>query len=130
MSKTTLTKLIESEVRKVLTEAITEPSEQILKGAVDIFRQQTGINVATPTLISKDSRSVSYSVSLDKEIRTNIMKALFNSLSLEVIAVPLQNSIGGFRFNFFLNYKHPGERESSMSIGRVDFKNNKYVTRF
>jgi hypothetical protein len=130
MSKTALKKLIESEIRKVLTEAVTEPSEQTLKGAVDIFRQQTGINVATPTLISKDSRSVTYSVSLDKEIRTNIMKALFNSLSLEVITTPLQNSIGGFSFNFFLSYRHPGEKESSMSIGRVDFKNNKYVTRF
>jgi hypothetical protein len=130
MSKTALKKLIESEIRKVLTEAVAEPSEQVLKGAVDIFRQQTGINVATPTLISKDSRSVTYSVSLDKEIRTNIMKALFNSLSLEVIAIPLINSIGGFEFSFFLNFAHPNSKKESINIGAVYFKNNKYITKF
>jgi hypothetical protein len=130
MSKTALKKLIESEIRKALTEAVAEPSEQVLKGAVDIFRQQTGINIATPTLISKDSRSATYSVSLDKEIRTNIMKALFNSLSLEVIAIPLINSIGGFEFSFFLNFTHPNSKRESINIGSVYFKNNKYITKF
>jgi hypothetical protein len=98
--KAELRKLIESEVRKALTESITEPSEQVLKGAVDVFRQQTGINPATPSVSKKGNNFVIYSSSLEKEIRTNIMKAMFNTLSLEVVATPLPNIIGGYSFLF------------------------------
>ena len=128
--KTELRKLIESEVRKALTEAITEPSEQLLKWAVDVFRQQTGINPATPSVTKKGNNFVIYSTSLEKEIRTNIMKAMFNTLSLEVVATPLQNIIGGYSFLFRFKFMHPFGKQETLESGTVLFKNNKFSAQF
>jgi hypothetical protein len=128
--KAELKKLIESEVRKALTESITEPSEQILKGAVDVFRQQTGINPATPTLTKKGNNVVVYSTSLEKEIRTNIMKAMFNSLALEVVVTPLPNIIGGYTFLFRFKFVHPFGKQETLESGTVLFKNNKFSAQF
>jgi len=128
--KTELRKLIESEVRKALTEAIVEPSEQVLKGAVDIFRQQTGINPATPSLTKKGNNFAIYSTSLEKEIRTNIMKAMFNTLSLEVVVPPLPNMIGGYSFLFRFKFMHPFGKQETLESGTVLFKNNKFTAQF
>jgi len=128
--KAELKRLIESEVRKALTESITEPSEQILKGAVDVFRQQTGINPATPTLTKKGNNVVVYSTSLEKEIRTNIMKAMFNSLALEVVVTPLPNIIGGYTFLFRFKFVHPFGKQETLESGTVLFKNNKFSAQF
>jgi len=128
--KTELRKLIESEVRKALTEAIVEPSEQVLKGAVDIFRQQTGINPATPSLTKKGNNFAIYSTSLEKEIRTNIMKAMFNTLSLEVVVTPLPNMIGGYSFLFRFKFMHPFGKQETLESGTVLFKNNKFTAQF
>ena len=128
--KTELRKLIESEVRKALTEAIVEPSEQVLKGAVDVFRQQTGINPATPSLTKKGNNFAIYSTSLEKEIRTNIMKAMFNTLSLEVAVTPLPNMIGGYSFLFRFKFMHPFGKQETLESGTVLFKNNKFTAQF
>jgi hypothetical protein len=128
--KAELRKLIESEVRKALTESITEPSEQLLKGAVDVFRQQTGINPATPSVTKKGNNFVIYSTSLEKEIRTNIMKAMFNTLSLEVVATPLPNIIGGYSFLFRFKFMHPFGKQETLESGTVLFKNNKFTAQF
>ena len=128
--KAELKRLIESEVRKALTESITEPSEQLLKGAVDVFRQQTGINPATPTLTKKGNNVVVYSTSLEKEIRTNIMKAMFNSLALEVVVTPLPNIIGGYTFLFRFKFVHPFGKQETLESGTVLFKNNKFSAQF
>ena len=128
--KAELKKLIESEVRKALNEAVVEPSEQVLKGAVDVFRQRTGINPATPTLSKKGNTVVVYAASLEKEIRTNIMKAMFNSLSLEVVATPLPNIIGGYSFLFRFKFVRPFGRQETLESGTVLFKNNKFTAQF
>jgi hypothetical protein len=128
--KAELRKLIESEVRKALTEAVVEPSEQVLKGAVDVFRQQTGINPATPSLTKKGNNFAIYSTSLEKEIRTNIMKAMFNTLSLEVVATPLPNMIGGYSFLFRFKFMHPFGKQETLESGTVLFKNNKFTAQF
>jgi len=128
--KAELRKLIESEVRKALNEAVVEPSEQVLKGAVDVFRQQTGINPATPTLSKKGNNVVVYATSLEKEIRTNIMKAMFNSLSLEVVASPLPNIIGGYSFLFRFKFVRPFGKQETLESGTVLFKNNKFTAQF
>lgn len=128
--KAELKKLIESEVRKALNEAVVEPSEQVLKGAVDVFRQQTGINPATPSLLKKGNNVVVYSTSLEKEIRTNIMKAMFNSLNLEVVASPLPNIIGGYSFLFRFKFVRPFGKQETLESGTVLFKNNKFSAQF
>jgi len=56
MNKQQLQKLIIREIRSVLTEEFIEPSEQILKGAMATFKQNTGITTTLPTLQSKSKR--------------------------------------------------------------------------
>ena len=99
-------------------------------GAVDVFRQQTGINPATPSVTKKGNNFVIYSTSLEKEIRTNIMKAMFNTLSLEVVVTPLPNIIGGYSFLFRFKFMHPFGKQETLESGTVLFKNNKFTAQF
>jgi hypothetical protein len=121
-----LKKLIESEVRRALKEAITEPSEQIIKGAMEMFRQQTGINVATPVITTRDANSIVYTTSLDREVRSNIMKSLFKSLSLRVSVFPMPEQIGAYSFVFEYVFKHPGKKLDTIDIGTISYQNNKF----
>ena len=109
MKTSQLRTLIREEARKILSEEITEPSEQILKGAMAYFKQQTGITTGMPALDFKSKRyeTINYSISLDKEVRTPVMKALFSTLTLGISVAGLRDEIGGYSFSFSINYKHP-----------------------
>lgn len=133
MNKTAqLRKLIEAEIKSILSEEIVEPSEQILKGAMAYFKQQTGINAPMPSLESRGRRSdaLYYSTSLDKEIRTPVMKNLFSELNLSISVYPLKDHIGGYSFMYSFSYKHPKGGSNGLEIGTVFFIDGKYKGRF
>ena len=104
-----LRRLIEAEIKSILSEEVVEPSEQILKGAMAFFKQQTGINAGIPTLESRGRRSdaLYYTTSLDKEIKTPVLKNMFKELNLDISVYSLREDIGGYSFNFNFPYKHP-----------------------
>jgi hypothetical protein len=127
-----LKKIIFEEVKKTLNEEITEPSEQVLKGAMNVFKQNTGIVAGMPVFVGKSKRtgSIYYEINLDKEIRTNVMKALFTSLVLKVEARELPGVIGGYSFKFEFSYIHPNGNSNGLDIGLVFYKDNKYIAKF
>jgi hypothetical protein len=58
------------------------------------------------------------------------MKAMFNTLSLEVVATPLPNMIGGYSFLFRFKFMHPFGKQETLESGTVLFKNNKFTAQF
>jgi len=132
MKTSQLRTLIREEARKILSEEMTEPSEQILKGAMAYFKQQTGITTGMPALEYKSKRyeTINYSISLDKEVRTPVMKALFSELTLDISVAGLRDEIGGYSFSFSINYKHPNGGSNGKSVGTVFYSNGKYTGRF
>jgi hypothetical protein len=132
MKTSQLRTLIREEARKILSEEMTEPSEQILKGAMAYFKQQTGITAGMPALEFKSKRyeTINYSISLDKEVRTPVMKALFSELTLDISVAGLRDEIGGYSFSFSINYKHPDGGSNGKSVGTVFYSNGKYTGRF
>lgn len=127
MNKLELRRLIETEIRTALNESEFElPSEQILKGALKIFKQRTGISLIEPTVTKERYDSILYSVNLDKEIRTPVMKNLFKSLSLQINCYPLTNKIGGYSFRFSFSYKHPSGGSNGIDILDILYYDNKF----
>ena len=125
-----LKKILES--KKTLTEEIVEPSEQILKGAMACFKQQTGIVAGVPTLVSKSKRTgtLIYEISMNKELRTPAIKAIFKDLTLKIVVDELENVIGGYIFVYTFSYTHPSGGSNGVDIGTVYYKNNKFIGKF
>ena len=132
MDKISLRKLIEAEVKSILKEEVIEPSEQVMKGAMAFFKQQTGIIAGVPTLESRGRRSdvLYYSTSLDKEIKTPVMKNLFKELTLNISVYPLKDHIGGYSFMYSFNYSHPKGGSNGLEIGTVFYMDGKFKGRF
>lgn len=130
--KTKLRKLIEAEIKSILKEEVVEPSEQVLKGAMAFFKQQTGINAPLPTLESRGRRSdaLYYVTSLDKELKTPVLKNLFKELDLSISVYPLRDHIGGYSFNFNFSYTHPRGGSNGLEIGTVFYMDGKFKGRF
>lgn len=128
MDKITLKSIVEGRVS--LKEEISEPSEQLLKSVMMVFKQSTGLNPAFPVLKSKNKRAntVSYITSLNREIRTSIMKVLFTNIDVVITVSEVPNMIGGYEFKFSVNYNHPDGSEDSYYLGTILFKNNKLTT--
>lgn len=128
MDKITLKSIVEGKVS--LKEEISEPSEQLLKGVMQVFKQTSGLNPAFPVLKSKNKRAntVSYMTSLNREIRTSIMKMLFTNIDLVITVNEVPDVIGGYEFKFNVNYSHPDGSSDSYYLGTIMFKNNKLTT--
>jgi hypothetical protein len=130
MLNSQLKKLIESEVRLALQENIQEPSEQILKACMAYFKTQTGINAGLPALAGRSQGdALYYVVSLDKEIKTPVLKALFRSLDIRIMVTELRDQIGGYAFQFGFDYKHPQGGSNGLTLGTILFMNNKFSSR-
>jgi hypothetical protein len=130
MDKITLKSLVEG--RRSLKESIVEPSEQLLKGVMALFKQTTGLNPAFPSIKSRNKRydTITYSSSLNKEIRTSLTKLLFSNIDLNVEVEEVPNSIGGYEFKFSLKYQHPDGSPEVYYVGSIEFKNNKLIPKF
>jgi hypothetical protein len=128
--KSTLKKLIESEVKAALKEStIVEPSEQIIKDMMKELKLKTGI-IATVTLDQTNRNVITYTADLSKEIRTPIMRALFNTLTLDISCRSIPQSIGGYAFNIAINYTHPQGGSNGKTLGTIFAQNGKFTSRF
>ena len=124
-----LRQLIESEIRSILSEAIAEPSEQILKAVLKELKVKTGI-IATPTLTNVRKDYLTYEADLSKEIRTALMRNLFETLTLDITVYEIPNSIGGYSFSVSLNYKHPQGGSNGLDLGTIFYRDGKVTSRF
>jgi len=127
-----LKKIIESEIQAALNEAITEPSEQILKMIQNELKAQTGINAPlTKARQRKSSPNTIYYVSdLVKEIRTPVMNSLFRTLELNVMCEEIPNRIGGYAFVISIDYTHPQGGSNGIDLGTIFYVNGKISSRF
>lgn len=130
MDKITLKSIIEG--KSYLNEDITEPSEQVLKGVMALFKQATGMNPAFPAIKTKSKRlnTITYTTSLNKEIRTSLTKILFSNIDLNITVNEVPNTIGGYEFKFSIHYTHPDGHDNTYYIGSVNFVNNKLTPKF
>ena len=58
------------------------------------------------------------------------MKLVFNDISLKIYISELENVIGGYTFKFEINCILNDGTVSTINIGSIDFKDNKYIANF
>ena len=127
--KNTLKKLIESEVKAALNEAmVIEPSEQVIKAMMKVLKLKTGI-IATVTLDQTKPNVITYTADLSKEIRTPIMQSLFSTLTLDISCRAIPQSIGGYAFDISINYTHPQGGSNGKNLGTIFLQNGKFTSR-
>jgi len=124
-----LKKLIGTGIKTQLTENVVEPSEQIIKGVQKELKMKTGIN-AMLSLNKSGKSELYYSYDLSKEIRTPVLQALFDTLSLDIVCRQIPNSIGGYAFQISINYTHPQRGSNGLDIGSIYFENGKFTSKF
>lgn len=129
MHRIELKKLIESEVKVALNEAmVIEPSEQIIKAMMKVLKLKTGI-IANVTLDQTKPNVITYTADLSKEIRTPIMQSLFNTLTLDISCRSIPQSIGGYAFDISINYTHPQGGSNGKNLGTIFLQNGKFTSR-
>jgi hypothetical protein len=103
-----------------------------LEGVMALFKQATGMNPAFPAIKTKSKRlnTITYTTSLNKEIRTSLTKILFSNIDLNITVNEVPNTIGGYEFKFSIHYTHPDGHDNTYYIGSVNFVNNKLTPKF
>jgi hypothetical protein len=127
-----LRKLIRTAIYETLNEeAFPEPSEDLLKQAMAVFKTNTGINVPMPTLKVKDKRYelVIYEIDMAKQLNTPLLKALYSSMTLKVEASSISSKIGGFAFKFTLQWRHPSGGSNGYTLGNALYYDNSFKWR-
>lgn len=115
--------------RRRLNEEIIEPSEQIIKGVQKELKTKTGIIVTlTPGKVSRTG--INYTSDLSKEIRTPVLRSIFSTMTLDVFCTQIPGAIGGYAFEFSINYRHPRGGSNGVDIGTVVYENNKFKSKF
>ena len=117
------------EGRKKLHEDVVAPSEQAIKLVQKEIKAKTGI-VCTLSLDKSTRTALYYSFDLSSQIRTPVMNALFESMSLVVLCQEIPNSIGGYTFHVKINYTHPGYGFDVIDLGTVLIENGKVTSKF
>lgn len=114
-------------LKNLLKEAsISEPPESVLKGALDIFRKQTNLPVATPTIVKSTPSFISYESSLGKFITGALMPLVVEAANLLIIVTPSKNSIGGYKFQFYAKIQTKDGKETGGLLLTVLYVNNKF----
>lgn len=114
-------------LKHLITEAgMSEPPESVLKGALDLFRKQTNLPVATPTIAKSTSSFISYTSSLSKFITGALMPLLVDSANLLIIVTPTKNSIGGYKFQFYAEIITNDNKKTGGLLLTVLYINNKF----
>ena len=106
--------------------AMSEPPESVLKGALDIFRKQTNLPVATPTIVKNAQSFISYESSLNKFITGALMPLVVDNANLLIIVTPAKNIIGGYKFQFYAKIKTKDGKETGGILLTVLYVNNKF----
>ena len=115
-------------LKRKLNEDVVEPSEQILKGAMKALKIKTGIN-AQLTLVKSKPNILYYTMDVTKDLRSPLMQAIFETMTLDVTCRDIPNSVGGYAFEISANWKHKGGGANGKDIGVVFFDNGKYTVR-
>jgi len=106
--------------------AMSEPPESVLKGAVDLFRKQTNLPVATPTVSKNTPSFIIYTSSLNKFITGALMPLLVDNANLIITVTPSKNSIGGYKFQFYAELITKDNKNSGGLLLTVLYVNNKF----
>ena len=106
--------------------AISEPPESVLKGALDIFRKQTNLPVATPTILKNMPSFISYESALNKFITGALMPLVIEEAKLLIIVTPMKSSIGGYKFQFYANIKTKDNKTTGTLLSTIMYTNNKF----
>lgn len=114
-------------LRNLIKEAgMSEPPESVLKGAVDLFRKQTNLPVATPTIVKNATSFISYTSSLNKFITGALMPLVVDNANLLIIVTPAKNIIGGYKFQFYAEIMTKDNKKTGGLLLTVLYVNNKY----
>lgn len=114
-------------LRDIIKEAgISEPPESVLKGALDLFRKQTNLPVATPTILKNTSAFISYTSSLTKFITGALMPMVIEDADLLITVTPTKNTIGGYKFQFYAQIKTKDGNTTGGLLLTVLYVNNKF----
>lgn len=114
-------------LKNILIEAsISEPPESVIKGALDIFRKQTNLPVATPTISKSTPSFISYTSSLSKFITGALMPLIVDDADLLIIVTPTKNSIGGYKFQFYAEILTKDNKKTGGILLTVLYINNKF----
>ena len=106
--------------------AMSEPPESVLKGALDLFRKQTNLPVATPTISKSTPSFISYTSSLSKFITGALMPLVVDDADLLIIVTPTKNSIGGYKFQFYAEIMTKDNKKTGGLLLTVLYVNNKF----
>lgn len=114
-------------LRNLIKEAgMSEPPESVLKGAVDLFRKQTNLPVATPTIVKNTPSFISYTSSLSKFITGALMPLVVENADLLIITTPAKNAIGGYKFQFYAEILTKDNKKAGGLLLTVLYVNNKF----
>ena len=114
-------------LKKLLKEAsISEPPESVMKGAIDLFRKETNLPVATPTLLKSAPSFISYTTSLAKFITGALMPLVIDKANLLITVTPMKSSIGGYKFQFYAQIKTKDGNTTGGLLSTILYANNNY----
>ena len=114
-------------LKDILKEAaISEPPESVLKGALDLFRKQTNLPVAEPTILKNTPAFITYTSSLIKYITGALMPLMVSDADLIVTVTPMKTSIGGYRFQFDAKLKTMNGNTVEQQLLNIYYMNNKF----
>jgi len=114
-------------LKNLIKEAsISEPPESVMKGALDLFRKQTNLPVATPTIVKSTPSFISYTSSLSKFITGALMPLVIEDANLLIIVTPSKNSIGGYKFQFYAEMNTKDNKKAGGLLLTVLYVNNKF----
>ena len=114
-------------LRNLIKEAsMSEPPESVLKGALDLFRKQTNLPVATPTMDKNTPSFITYTTSLNKFITGALMPIVINNANLLITVTPSKNAIGGYKFQFYAEIITNNNKKAGSLLLTVLYINNKF----
>ena len=128
MRNNSLTAIATDILKEAMSENIVEPSDVVLNGAVKFLRSTTGISIPQPVYKYKlkQQKLVIYEADLEKELRTPILKSLFNSLSMRLGVRSI--GIGGFEFIFDYSFMMADGVDEVQPLATIQYMNGKYTT--
>lgn len=106
--------------------ALSEPPESVLKGAVDLFRKETNLPVAQPTVYKSTPAFISYVSSLTKFITGALMPLVIKDADLLITVTPLKSAIGGYKFQFYAQIKTIDGKQTGGLLTTILYANNKF----
>jgi hypothetical protein len=113
-------------IKGTLNEITAEPSDQLLKSAMQIFRQETRIQAPHPVLAGNKQDVLYYVSNLNNEVKSHLFRKLFKSVSLQVEVRSIPRVIGAYTFEFVIRYSTEKGKYETKSLGLIKYENNDF----